>query len=84
MELIWLENVREKLGVLDKLYGAFAVRLAAPLHRHLGISPSDPAAVLFTSGSEGAPKAVVLSHANLLANRRQIAARKSRRFKSAI
>ena len=75
VELIWLEDVREKLGVIDKLYGAIALRFAAPLHRRLGISPSDPAAVLFTSGSEGAPKGVVLSHANLLANRRQIAAR---------
>jgi len=75
VDLIWLEEVREGLGVIDKLYGAIALRFAALLHRRLGISPNDPAAVLFTSGSEGAPKAVVLSHANLLANRRQIAAR---------
>ena len=75
VELIWLEDVREKLGIVDKLYGAIALRFAAPFHRRLGISPSHPAAVLFTSGSEGAPKGVALSHANLLANRRQIAAR---------
>jgi acyl-[acyl-carrier-protein]-phospholipid O-acyltransferase/long-chain-fatty-acid--[acyl-carrier-protein] ligase len=75
VELIWLEDIRERLGVIDKLYGAIALRFAASLHRRLVISPRDPAAVLFTSGSEGAPKAVVLSHSNLLANRRQIAAR---------
>ena len=75
MELIWLEDVRERLGVIDKLYGAIALRFAAALHRRLGILPSGPAAVLFTSGSEGAPKGVALSHTNLLANRRQIAAR---------
>jgi acyl-[acyl-carrier-protein]-phospholipid O-acyltransferase/long-chain-fatty-acid--[acyl-carrier-protein] ligase len=75
VELVWLEDVREKLGVIDKLYGAIALRFADSLHRRLGISPNDPAAVLFTSGSEGAPKAVALSHSNLLANRRQIAAR---------
>src|SRR5271165_715417 len=80
VELVWLEDVRAKLGVADKLYGAvgygvFGRRFAGPLHRQLGVSAGRPAAVLFTSGSEGTPKAVALSHANLLANRRQIAAR---------
>jgi acyl-[acyl-carrier-protein]-phospholipid O-acyltransferase/long-chain-fatty-acid--[acyl-carrier-protein] ligase len=75
VELVWLEDVRAKLGLADKLYGAVALRFAGMLHRRVPISASDPAAVLFTSGSEGTPKGVVLSHANLLANRRQIAAR---------
>jgi len=36
-------------------------------------SPTDPALVLHTSGSTGRPKGVVLTHANLLANARQVA-----------
>src|SRR5215469_3614559 len=74
-EMVWLEDVRAKLGLFDKLYGAFALRFAARLHRRRGVVAGDPAVVLFTSGSEGAPKGVALSHANLLTNRRQIAAR---------
>jgi acyl-[acyl-carrier-protein]-phospholipid O-acyltransferase/long-chain-fatty-acid--[acyl-carrier-protein] ligase len=75
VEIVWLEDLRAELGLIDKLYGLFASRFAARWHRRLGILASNPAAILFTSGSEGAPKGVVLSHANLLANRRQLAAR---------
>jgi acyl-[acyl-carrier-protein]-phospholipid O-acyltransferase/long-chain-fatty-acid--[acyl-carrier-protein] ligase len=75
VEIVWLEDLRARLGLRDKLYGLVAARFARARHRRLGIVGSDPAAILFTSGSEGAPKGVVLSHANLLANRRQLAAR---------
>src|SRR6266851_1091350 len=75
VEIVWLEDVRGQLGLFDKLYGLWASRFAARNHRRLGIHAADPAAILFTSGSEGAPKGVVLSHANLLANRHQLAAR---------
>ena len=43
---------------------------AAPLPAP--VSPDDPAVILFTSGSEGVPKGVELTHANLLANIRQV------------
>jgi acyl-[acyl-carrier-protein]-phospholipid O-acyltransferase/long-chain-fatty-acid--[acyl-carrier-protein] ligase len=75
VEIVWLEDLRSQLGLIDKLYGLFALRFAERRHRRRGIVAGDPAAILFTSGSEGAPKGVVLSHANLLANRRQLAAR---------
>jgi acyl-[acyl-carrier-protein]-phospholipid O-acyltransferase/long-chain-fatty-acid--[acyl-carrier-protein] ligase len=75
VEIVWLEDLRAELGPIDKLYGLVAPRIAAARHRRLGIAASDPAVILFTSGSEGSPKGVVLSHANLLANRRQLAAR---------
>ena len=45
------------------------------IHSRLKIKPSDPAVVLFTSGSEGTPKGVVLSHKNLLSNVKQLEAR---------
>lgn len=75
--VVYLEELRTELTLADKLMGAVFPRVARFLHRRLarGVTPESPAVVLFTSGSEGAPKGVVLSHANLLANREQVAAR---------
>ncbi len=76
-EVVYLEDVRERIDLFDKLFGLVAGRLPAFVHRMTAgsVTARDPAVVLFTSGSEGTPKGVVLSHENIQANRSQLGAR---------
>lgn len=77
VEIVWLEDLRGEATMSRKLKALIAARHAKTtvFRRLKGISADDPAVVLFTSGSEGVPKGVVLSHRNILSNIAQIAAR---------
>jgi len=73
VRFVWLEEVRDGLGIAAKLRGLWDARRARRLDG-CRAAPDSPAVVLFTSGTEGVPKGVVLSHRNILTNCAQAAA----------
>ena len=70
VRIVYLEDIRKTVSFGDKLRGA--LRAKKPLVER---KPDDWAVILFTSGTEGTPKGVVLSHRNILSNVAQAEAR---------
>lgn len=70
-QVLYLEDLRPTFGWRDKAW-LMAYALWFPEAATVKSVAEEPAVVLFTSGSEGKPKGVLLSHANLLFNIAQV------------
>ena len=71
IEFIYLEDIRKNISGLAKL-GVFLKHRLALGRARFNIPTEQTAVILFTSGSEGVPKGVELTHRNILANLRQL------------
>ena len=75
--LLMLEDIREEISTISRIGTLLkAILLPASLIQKSyfrDVSMKDTAAILFSSGSEGSPKGVELSHSNIAANAKQAA-----------
>ncbi len=76
LDVIYLEELKDQISQVQKivLLAVSALLPARWLYLLFGkpVQIDAPAAILFSSGSEGEPKGVVLSHRNIMGNIRQV------------
>ena len=77
-KIVYLEDIAKSMSLWIKISAFLSYKVKRVPHKEGG---NKKAVILFTSGSEGAPKAVLLSHANLIANMEQLAAIQTVTFK---
>ncbi len=77
INVIYLEDLRKYITIAMKLKCLFATIFPQSYYNYLCKNQDDlkTSVILFTSGTEGKPKAVALSHRNLQANRCQLLSR---------
>jgi len=77
VNICYLEDIVKKISIFKKLTSIITAAFPKTAYRNRlsNRNPNSPAVVLFTSGSEGVAKGVVLSHSNLLANGIQMSTR---------
>lgn len=67
-QVIYVEDLRKAIGTADRIGGFIRAAFPGELTRMDPGQHEQAAAILFTSGSEGVPKGVCLSHENIIAN----------------
>ena len=76
-KLLMLEDIKEQISTLSRISTLLkAIILPVSMIQKSyfkDVSMNDTAAILFSSGSEGSPKGVELSHSNIAANAKQAA-----------
>ncbi|TAL28238.1 MAG: hypothetical protein EPN97_15090 [Alphaproteobacteria bacterium] len=70
-KIVYLEDIKPKIGLFAKVRALLHAHDWLPRPKDAA-KGGDPACIIFTSGSEGPPKGVVLSSTNLLSNAAQV------------